>query len=367
MGTFAKQAVSLQPLLAGAERVMAHPMGQMAKSMLVRGGVGAGAGVAFNPDDPLRGAGQGALAGAGSSVGQYFGRKYALPAALRDAGGAANHWARGQGGVTGAVVGGGLGYALKPSLEYVTQLKGETPSAVPLKPGQTPAEAQAERMKGMGYMTPETSGHLKALGIALATAGGAYGLGRLFGAAKPPEELDTLQGRADEPGRDYVVKASAEAIGEPSSSPLNAAIGGLPYLLPLLVATAPFAARKGWVDARSSNVHRVETKTEKAKREFEEALKSEYARSKTASAGGLIDLLAKEHVKTAQDGDPSEARTGALLGGGYLALATLLGIAGYRATKSFFESRDPARAKLTAAKEMIKRRQAASHIPIYAE
>jgi hypothetical protein len=78
---------------------------------------------------------------------------------------------------------------------------------------------------------------------------------------------------------------------------------------------------------------------------------------KVASAGELLDGLAKRHVKSAE-GELGQAA------GLYLALAALLGGTSHVAVKDWWEKRDPQRQKLDAMREAIKKRIRGSPPPV---
>jgi hypothetical protein len=97
-----------------------------------------------------------------------------------------------------------------------------------------------------------------------------------------------------------------------------------------------------------------------ARKQFEDALRAEYAEGrqiKAASAGELLDGLARRHVKSAE-GELGQAA------GLYLALAAMLGGTSHMAVKDWWEKRDPQQQKLDAMREAIKKRIRGSPPPV---
>jgi hypothetical protein len=130
----------------------------------------------------------------------------------------------------------------------------------------------------------------------------------------------------------------------------------LPWFYPLAALTVPVSFMRGYRQAdkeldEKSNKD-IDIKLEEARKSFERALREEYddsLRRKAASAGELIDGLAKHHVKSAE-GELNQAA------GLYLALAALTGGATHMAAKDWWEKRDPQQQRLSALRDAIKRR-----------
>lgn len=130
----------------------------------------------------------------------------------------------------------------------------------------------------------------------------------------------------------------------------------LPWYYPAAALTVPSAFSEGYQRADDDVDTRMHADLDKRvailKKQFEEALKSEYHEAKgtkVASAGELIDGLAKSHVKQAE-GEMNQAT------GLYLALAALLGQGAYHVGRSWTEKNDPRRQKLKAVEDMVKQR-----------
>lgn len=133
----------------------------------------------------------------------------------------------------------------------------------------------------------------------------------------------------------------------------------VPTFLPSLALGVPSSFMEGYqkadTDADAARGHEVDTKLERAKKEFEEALLAEYsARKKAASAGELFDgaaqLFIAGKLEKAADGEFNQGL------GAYLALAALLGTGAHSVAKSYYEKRDPNRQKLKAVREAIQMR-----------
>lgn len=146
----------------------------------------------------------------------------------------------------------------------------------------------------------------------------------------------------------------------------------LPWYYPMMAMTAPnsFAAgfQKAEKDMDAEELARVNERLTKAKMEFERALSEEYNSAssvksssvKAASAGELIDGLAKVHVKSAE-GELNQAL------GIYLAMASLLGQGANMTAKEWAEKRDPQRQKLKLVREAIRQRMRTYMPPVRIE
>lgn len=137
----------------------------------------------------------------------------------------------------------------------------------------------------------------------------------------------------------------------------------LPMHYPSMALAAPSSFLEGYQTAdkevQTKRKTEMDQKLEAAKKEFEDALQSEYTagRNKSASAGEFIDGLAQTFVKSGA-GELNRVL------GAYLAAAGLLGVGSHLAAKSFVEKRDPRYQKLKAMREVIKHRQRSSPMPI---
>lgn len=126
------------------------------------------------------------------------------------------------------------------------------------------------------------------------------------------------------------------------------------WYYPSVSMQAPRAFAEGYGKADEEETTKthlaLDERISKAREQYERALKDEYNQSrKAASAGELIDGLAKFHVKHAE----GELNTGA---GMYLALASLLGQGSYYQAKRWTEEHDPRVLQIKAMKDLIKQR-----------
>ncbi len=142
----------------------------------------------------------------------------------------------------------------------------------------------------------------------------------------------------------------------------------LPTFLPAAAMTVPQSFMEGYRDADKTQKTRLDDemnqRLEKAKLEFETALKDEYAASshKAASAGEFIDGLAQwwnQDLTKSADGELNKVL------GMYLAAAGLLGVGSHAAVKSLWEQRDPRYQKYKAMQDLVKQRQRQSTLPVY--
>lgn len=146
----------------------------------------------------------------------------------------------------------------------------------------------------------------------------------------------------------------------------------LPWYYPTMTLTAPNAFASGLQGAEedldAEELARVNERLTKAKTEFEQALASEYGTAthtkagsaRAASAGEIIDGLAKVHVKSAE-GELNQAL------GAYLSLAALLGQGAHMTAKEWAEKRDPNRQKIKLLREAIRQRMRTYMPPIRVE
>lgn len=137
----------------------------------------------------------------------------------------------------------------------------------------------------------------------------------------------------------------------------------IPTFAPSVALSVPKSFVSGYQDADKAQSERLrgdmDHRLEKARQEFDNALKDEYAAShqKAASAGEFIDGLAQWWVKQA-DGEMNKVL------GMYLAAAGLLGVGGHAAAKSIWEKHDPRYQRLKAMQDMIKMRQRHTQLPV---
>lgn len=134
---------------------------------------------------------------------------------------------------------------------------------------------------------------------------------------------------------------------------------------PQMAIAAPKSFHEGYTRAeKDADVLRLEAlkkEVDKARKEYERALSTEYATRGTAkTAGELIDGLAQHHVKCG-DGELNQ------LTGAYLALATLLGYGSHEASKAWISSRDPRQQKFEAIKEELRKKRMRQPSPILVE
>jgi hypothetical protein len=138
----------------------------------------------------------------------------------------------------------------------------------------------------------------------------------------------------------------------------------LPWYLPAITLSAPQSFAKGYHAAdleEDTKMHEaLDAQLEEAKKQFDTALATEYHESnirKSSSAGELIDELAQDHVKSAE-GEINQAL------GGYLSLASLLGLGSYNLTKKWTETNDPRVQRFKALQEIIGQRMRSSPLPV---
>jgi hypothetical protein len=131
--------------------------------------------------------------------------------------------------------------------------------------------------------------------------------------------------------------------------------GTLPWFYPTAALTVPSQFSAGYSAADKSldeeRKRKLNEQIEEARQDFERALAEEYS-SKHASAGSLIDGMARFHVKSAE-GEINQAL------GAYLALAALLGTGTHEFTRRWVEKRDPKRQEYKALREAVLRRMQA--------
>jgi hypothetical protein len=146
----------------------------------------------------------------------------------------------------------------------------------------------------------------------------------------------------------------------PNSNPTS-----LPWFYPAAALTGARELKKGYQDASEKAIDShsavLDKHLSKAKQEFENALKMEYASSKglnkASSAGELVDALAQAYTKAAA-GELVE------MAGPYLGIASLLGYGAHQAAKGYIEDNDPERYKLKELRRMLKARLRASPPPV---
>lgn len=137
----------------------------------------------------------------------------------------------------------------------------------------------------------------------------------------------------------------------------------IPSFAPSVALSVPKSFVSGYQAADKAQAERLhgemDQKLEKARQEFDNALKDEYSAShqKAASAGEFIDGLAQWWTKQA-DGEINRAL------GLYLAAAGLLGAGGHAAAKSVWQKHDPRYQRLKAMQDMIKLRQRHTQLPV---
>jgi hypothetical protein len=136
----------------------------------------------------------------------------------------------------------------------------------------------------------------------------------------------------------------------------------LPWYAPHMALSAPTYAIEGYrqaeKDRQAQLLAALEKRVESSRKEFDKALKEEYTLSrKQASAGEVVDLLARFHVKRAEGGLNQAL-------GYYLALAALAAKGTHMATKDWVESRDPRHQYASALKELVKERMRQNPPPI---
>lgn len=138
----------------------------------------------------------------------------------------------------------------------------------------------------------------------------------------------------------------------------------LPGFAPSVALSVPKSFVGGYQAADKQQADRLrgemDQKLERARHEFDTALKDEYAAShqKAASAGELIDGLAQWWLSKQADGEINKAL------GLYLAAAGLLGVGGHAAAKSIWEKHDPRYQRLKAMQDMIRTRQRHTQLPV---
>jgi hypothetical protein len=181
--------------------------------------------------------------------------------------------------------------------------------------------------------------------------------------------LDWTLGPLLRPARQAVEDAKLEAqrMGSEELSDLTRVTSEpstLPWYYPTAVLTAPQAFMAGHRQADKELDTRTNAKMDaqimEARKQFEEALRAEYSEGrqmKVATAGELLDGLARIHTKSA-DGELGQAA------GLYLAVASLLGGVSHMAVKDWWEKRDPQQQRLSAMREAIKKRIRGSPPPV---
>jgi hypothetical protein len=152
----------------------------------------------------------------------------------------------------------------------------------------------------------------------------------------------------------------------------------VPWFLPLMALLGPAAVYGGyrgtdWLADALRN-RSIDEELKKAKREYEEALASQYQAGKQASIAEAVDGLALAHatgefsrmeksavtsdidteLAQATDSVSGIGRTGINI---YLMLAALLAAGAHFGTKGYVEKQDPQRARFEALQQLIRRQQ----------